>query len=153
TYASGRPFTVSAGSSLSNALDPFGAATAVPNLVGPLVTPENPDCWFYNSRQATCKTLAPSASEIFQLQATGQMGNAGRNILRGPNTRVFDFSLQRSFPITERAGLEFRWEVFNLFNTTQLALPSRDFSSSAAGTITSLASDPRVMQFALRMKF
>lgn len=153
TYAAGRPFTVSAGSSLSNALDPFGAATAVPNIIGSIAEPHNPDCWFYNSRQSVCKTLAPSATDGFQLQSSGQLGNAGRNILRGPNTRVFDFSLQREFPIHEAMGLELRWEVFNLFNTTQFALPARDFSSSAAGTITSLASDPRLMQFALRFKF
>ncbi len=153
TYASGRPFTVGAGSNLSNAIDPFGAATAVPNLIGAVVQPDSPDCWFYNSRQATCKTLAPSATDFFQLQPTGQLGNVGRNTLRGPSTHVFDFSLQRNFPIREQVGIEFRWEVFNLFNTTQFALPSRDFSSSAAGTITTLASDPRVMQFALRLKF
>jgi len=153
TYAAGRPFTVGAGSSLSNALDPYGAATAVPNVIGPIATPQNVDCWFYNSRQSACKTLAPNAADGFQLQQQGQLGNAGRNILRGPNTRVFDFSLQREFPIREAAGLEFRWEVFNLFNTTQFALPSRDFSSSSAGTITTLASDPRIMQFALRLKF
>jgi len=153
TYASGRPFTVGAGSNLSNALDPFGAATAVPNLIGTVVQPNDVDCWFYNSRQSACKSLAPGATDAFQLQATGQLGNAGRNTLRGPNTRVFDFSLQRELPVNERIGLEFRWEVFNLFNTTQFALPSRDFSSSAAGTITTLASDPRVMQFALRLKF
>ena len=153
TYAAGRPFTVSSGSSLSNALDPFGAATAVPNIVGTIVQPQNVDCWFYNSRQATCKNLAPGVTDGFALQASGKLGNAGRNILRGPNTRVFDFSLQREFPIREAMGLEFRWEVFNLFNTTQFALPNRDFSSGAAGTITTLASDPRVMQFALRFKF
>ncbi len=153
TYAAGRPFTVTAGGSLSNALDPFGAATAVPNVVGTIVEPHNVDCWFYNSRQAACRNLAPGATDGFQLQASGQKGNAGRNILRGPNTRVFDFSLQRDFPIRENMGLEFRWEVFNLFNTTQFALPARDFSSGAAGTITTLASDPRVMQFALRFKF
>jgi len=153
TYAAGRPFTVTAGGSLSNALDPFGAATAVPNVVGPIVQPQNVDCWFYNSRQAGCKPFAQGLTDGFQLQASGQRGNAGRNILRGPNTRVFDFSLQRDFPIRENMGLEFRWEVFNLFNTTQFSLPSRDFSSGAAGTITTLASDPRVMQFALRFKF
>jgi hypothetical protein len=153
TYADGRPFTVGAGGSLSSALDPFGAATAVPNIIGPIAQPGNVDCWFYNSRQSACKTLAPTATDGFQLQAAGQLGNAGRNILRGPNARVFDFSLQRDFLITERSGFEFRWEVFNLFNTTQFALPNRDFSSSAAGTITTLASDPRVMQFALRFKF
>lgn len=153
TYAAGRPFTVTAGGGLSNALDPFGAVTAVPNIVGAIVQPQNVDCWFYNSRQGGCKPFAQGATDGFQLQASGQRGNAGRNILRGPNTRVFDFSLQRDFPIRENMGLEFRWEVFNLFNTTQFALPARDFSSSAAGTITTLASDPRVMQFALRFKF
>jgi hypothetical protein len=153
TYAAGRPFTVGAGSSLSNALDPYGAVTAVPNIIGPIATPHDVDCWFYNSRQSACRTLAPSATDGFQLQSTGQLGNAGRNIVRAPDTRVFDFSLQRDFPIRERVGLEFRWEVFNLLNTTQFALPSRDFSSSSAGTITTLASDPRVMQFALRLKF
>jgi hypothetical protein len=153
TYASGRPFTVGAGSGLSNALDPFGAVTAVPNIIGTIAQPHNVDCWFYNSRQSACKTLAPGVTDGFQLQASGQTGNAGRNILRGPNTRVFDFSLQREFPIRENMGVEFRWEVFNLFNTTQFSLPSRDFSSPAAGSITTLASDPRVMQFALRFKF
>ncbi len=153
TYAAGRPYTVTSGGSLGSALDPFGAATALPNIVGPVVTPNNVDCWFYNSRQSACKSLAPSASDFFQLQQPGQIGNSGRNILRGPNTRVFDFSLQRDFPIRERASLEFRWEVFNLFNTTQFALPTRDFSSGSAGTITTLASDPRLMQFALRLRF
>jgi hypothetical protein len=153
TYAAGRPFTVGAGSSLSNALDPYGAVTAVPNIIGPIATPHDVDCWFYNSRQSACQTLAPSSTDGFQLQSTGQLGNAGRNILRAPNTRVFDFSLQRDFPIREAMGLEFRWEVFNLFNTTQFSLPNRDFSSSSAGTITTLASDPRVMQFALRLMF
>jgi len=153
TYAAGRPFTVSSGGSLSSALDPFGAATAVPNIIGPAVTPNNVDCWFYNSRRSACTSLAPGAADFFQLQQPGQLGNAGRNILRGPNTRVFDFSLQREFPIRENVGLEFRWEVFNLTNTTQFSLPARDFSSGSAGSITSLASDPRVMQFALRLKF
>jgi hypothetical protein len=153
TYASGRPFTVRAGTNLSNAIDPFGAATAVPNVIGPVVEPHNVDCWFYNSRQPACRSLAPNASDAFQLQQSGQLGNAGRNTLRAPSTRVFDFSLQRNFPIREQLGLEFRWEVFNLLNTTQFSIPQNDFSSSAAGTITTLASDPRVMQFALRLKF
>ena len=117
---------------------------------------------FERSRAHSGVSLTPSAGAspadrinpaAFSVPAPGTWGNAGRNILRGPNTRVFDFSLQRDFPIRENMGLEFRWEVFNLFNTTQFALPARDFSSSAAGTITTLASDPRVMQFALRFKF
>ncbi len=68
-------------------------------------------------------------------------------------TNVFDFALTRDFPIHESLALQFRWEVFNLTNTVQFGQPSNNFSSSSAGTITSLAGDPRVMQFALRLSF
>lgn len=153
TFATGRPLTINSGGSLSTALDPFGAATALPNVIGTPLLPQNVDCWFYSSRNPACKALAPNASDAFALQSPGQLGNAGRNILRAPGTNVFDFSLQREFPIHDTTGLEFRWEVFNLTNSVQFGFPSRDFSSSAAGTITSLAGDARIMQFALRLKF
>ena len=149
TYAGGRPMTIGAGGSVSNSLDPFGAVTSVPKVVGTPLVPANVDCWFYSSRNRACG----SGTDAFQLQPPGQFGNAGRNILRGPDTRVFDFAVHREFPLREAANLEFRWEVFNLTNTVQFGFPNRDFSSSAAGAITSLAGDPRVMQFALRARF
>jgi hypothetical protein len=74
-------------------------------------------------------------------------------MLRGPHASVFDFSLMREIPIYERTNVQFRWEVFNLFNTPLFGQPSGNFSSSAAGQITSLSGDPRVMQFALRLAF
>jgi hypothetical protein len=83
----------------------------------------------------------------------GEFGNSGRNTLRGPHTNVFDFALMRDFPITERARLQARWEMFNVTNTPQFALPNGSISDSSAATITSLASDPRIMQFALRLSF
>ena len=54
------------------------------------------------------------------------------------------------FFITERTTLQFRWEVFNLSNTAQFGLPSGNYSGGTPGVITSLAGDPRIMQFALR---
>jgi hypothetical protein len=59
----------------------------------------------------------------------------------------------KNFVITEGKNLQFRWEMFNLFNTPIFGPPSADFSQSSAGQITSLAGDPRVMQFALRLSF
>jgi hypothetical protein len=150
TFSSGRPFTVNSGSSLSSAIDPYGAATAVPYVIG---TPEiigQVGCWFYASQNPACPS---GLSNAFQLQAPGQFGNAGRNILRGPHTDVFDLSILKDFRITEATNLQLRWEIFNLTNTKILALPSGNFSTSAAGAITSLAGDPRVMQFALRFSF
>jgi hypothetical protein len=153
TFASGRPFTVSSGGTIANSLDSFGAVAATPNLVGTPHTLGNVDCWFFVAGNKSCAALEPGLTDAYQLQAAGSLGNVGRNTLRGPHTNVFDFALIRDFPIHESLGLQFRWEVFNLTNTVQFGQPSNNFSSSSAGTITSLAGDPRVMQFALRLSF
>ncbi len=153
TFASGRPFTVDSGSSYSTAIDYYGAATAVPNVIG---TPEiigNVNCWFYASNNKACTAIAPHGTNAFAEQRLGQFGKAGRNILRGPHTNVFDFALMRDFLIVERASLEARWEVFNLANTPQFGQPNNNLSSGAVGSITTLASDARIMQFALRLSF
>ncbi len=153
TFASGLPFTVLSGGNYDNAIDPYGAASALPNVVGQPVIVGSTSCWFYVSTNAACRALDPNARDAFALQQLGQFGNSGRNTLRGPHTNVFDFALMRDFPITERVRLQGRWEMFNLANTPQFALPNGSISDSSAATITSLASDPRIMQFALRLSF
>jgi hypothetical protein len=81
-------------------------------------------------------------------------GNLGRNILRGPYQKRFDFGLSKSTPITERVGLEFRWDVFNLFNNVNFQTPANDFvDQTDFGTITTTIGGPRVMQFGLKLKF
>ena len=44
------------------------------------------------------------------------IGNLGRNVLRGPSQSNIDFSVGKRFPLNESRGLEFRADVFNLFN-------------------------------------
>ena len=153
TFASGRPFTVSSGGSIAGTLDAFGAVAATPNQIGDPVIVGNVNCWYFVAKNAACAALRPNLTDAFQLQSPGFLGNVGRNTLRGPHTNVFDFALMRDFPIHESVGLQFRWEVFNLTNTVQFGQPSNNFSSGSAGAITSLAGDPRVMQFALRLAF
>ncbi|HTZ89564.1 MAG TPA: TonB-dependent receptor [Alloacidobacterium sp.] len=152
TFYSGHPYTVNAGGTLSDALDPYGDATATPFLIGTPHTVGDPNCWFFASENKSCGQLAPNLTDAYALPPAGQFGNSGRNSLVGPRTNVFDASLLREFPI-ERANLEFRWEVFNVTNTPEFGQPNSNFSSSAAGTITTLSGDPRVMQFALRLSF
>ncbi len=79
-------------------------------------------------------------------------GNSGRNILYGPGLVNFDFSLFRHIPITERVNLEFRTEVFNIFNHPNFGLPNASIDTPQAGIITS-ARDPRQIQFALQLQF
>jgi hypothetical protein len=88
-------------------------------------------------------------------------GNAGRNILRGPVQRQFDFALVKDTQISERYGVELRWEGFNVFNQatfsnpSALTLPTTNaaIATSNVGQITSTIGGPRTMQIALRMKF
>ncbi len=92
------------------------------------------------------------------------IGNAGRNILRGPFQQNWDFSIFKRFRITESHALEFRTEFFNLWNQPVFAspgcgvgpcgLPSVDIQSGAgAGAIESTANRPRVIQLVLRYTF
>ena len=81
-------------------------------------------------------------------------GNCGVGILRGPNQRNLDFSVMRNFSITERNKIQFRAEFFNLFNTPNFGLPVNDHNAGPAfGLITSSASNPRIIQFALKYQF
>ena len=153
TFYSGHPFTVNAGGTLTDSLEPYGYATAVPFVTGKPTLVHDPTCWFYVSGNKNCGKMDPSGTNAYTLPASGVIGNSGRNTLNGPRTDVFDASLLREFPLGERANLEFRWEVFNVTNTPEFGQPSGNVSSSAAGSITTLSGDPRVMQFALRLSF
>lgn len=80
-------------------------------------------------------------------------GNNGRNTLRGPGFATFDLSIQRRIPATGRVGATLRWDIFNVFNRANLGNPNADITGANVGTISALAGDPRVMQFALRLTF
>jgi len=128
-------------------------ATAVPNVIGTSHIVGSPDCWFYAAQNSHCQALAPGLTNAFALPASGTVGDSGRNTLRGPHTSVFNAALMREFSFGERTNLEFRWEVFYVTNTPLFGRPNSNFSRGAAGTITTLSGDPRVMQFALRLAF
>jgi hypothetical protein len=88
------------------------------------------------------------------------VGNTARNILRGPAALNTDFSLFKNFRIRETKNLQFRFEVFNLFNTPQFAQPGAALNSPATfgqslGTITTIGGfgSNRQIQLALRLNF
>lgn len=88
----------------------------------------------------------------FMSARLGTFGNAGRNILRGPNTINVDFSAHKLFAIRERVRLQYRAEFFNVFNHTLLNNPDTAVNDSTFGRITS-ARDPRILQMALKLIF
>jgi len=94
-------------------------------------------------------------TSAFAVQAPGLLGNARRNCIYGPPQRHLDFSLTKDFPIRENVKLQFRAESFNLTNTPNFAEPNTNLGSPTFGEITSTAvgSNPRLLQFALRLLF
>ncbi len=64
--------------------------------------------------------LNPAA---FAIPAPGTYGNLPRNFLKGPNFHQFDLTLQKQFSLTERVFVEFRSEIYNLFNRANFANP------------------------------
>jgi hypothetical protein len=83
----------------------------------------------------------------------GEIGN--RNVFRGPGFWNVDTALLKNFqmPWSEHHQLQIRWESFNLFNHNSFGLPAVGITGTTFGTITSSASAPREMQFALRYTF
>jgi len=83
-------------------------------------------------------------------------GNAGVGIIEGPGQFNWDLGIIKKFAFSwprEGAGMEFRADFFNAFNHTQFANPSLNFSSATFGRITDTLVGPRVVQFALKLKF
>ncbi len=89
----------------------------------------------------------------FARQATGTYGNAGRNVLRGPGAWDLDMALSRGFALRESVKLNFRWEVFNVFNHARFNNPGTSLSNGTTFGIISTAQDPRIMQVAAKVVF
>ena len=113
--------------------------TGMPDLTGDPKGAETVQQWF----NLAAFTQVPS----------GQFGNAGRNILRGPGWITFDMSVQRRIDLTSRVNATVRADIFNVFNRANFGLPERNIASATAGVISTLAGDPRVMQLSLRFGF
>jgi hypothetical protein len=91
----------------------------------------------------------------YTIPAPYLFGTAGRSSLRGPGLFTADWALNKAFFVGETRSLTLRWEVYNVFNNTNLALPNGAVDSGAnnAGRITSLLSPMRQMQLGLRFAF
>jgi hypothetical protein len=79
------------------------------------------------------------------------LGTASRNPVRGPAYRDLDMALVKHMKLPLETDVEFRAEMFDVTNTPAFSQPNGSFGSAAFGSITSTTTDPRVMQFALRL--
>jgi len=91
--------------------------------------------------------------------APGQLGNAGKGVIRGSGNNKWDLIISRLLRIADRHQVEFRAELFNAFNHPQFDDPVvTPGNNPLAGKITS-ASDfgftqtERVIQLGLKYSF
>ena len=111
-------------------------------------------------------TLYPhTVSEFFNPNAflppaAGTYGNVSRDSLAGPDLTELDVSALKTSHITQRLGLEFRAEFFNILNHTNLLTPNEVVYSSAtsgvsptAGVVTATSTTSRQIQFGAKLQF
>jgi hypothetical protein len=100
------------------------------------------------------KTYAQWFSGSFSTPALGAWGDLGSGVVRSPGRDNWNISLFKEFVLNENRGsaLELRFESFNTLNHTQFDGVNSTYGAGGFGAINSVF-DPRVFQFALKLKF
>ena len=109
------------------------------------------------SAQTVARFFNPT---VFARPAAGTVGNAPKDVVRGPGINNWDTSVFKDLPIKERVRFSFRWEFYNTFNHTQFFAMDTTARFDASGNqanarFGALISnrDPRRMQGSLRVTF
>ncbi len=108
-------------------------------------------CLSFNSG-ANC-TDPNAVQGLFQLPNVGELGELDQTPIFGPSRLKVDFNLSKRTQITESTNLEFRWEVFNALNNVNFCTPTTNILSASFGQTTCTITNPRLMQFALKLNF
>jgi len=128
-----------------NFINANGAALIRPNQTcNPVLSNPTLSAWF----NASC----------FSQPAAGQIGNANRTPLSGPDFVNTDFSIIKHFVPREGWRVDFRTEFFNLFNHPQFGAPGgngsgADFNSPTFAVVNYTVNNPRLVQFGLKLAF
>jgi hypothetical protein len=127
-----------------------------PDVTGPVGVTGNPSQWFANKAVfvSPCVPAVPPAK-----LPTCHTGGLGRDAITGPNFVNTDFSIIKDTKVTERFNLQFRAEMFDVFNHPNFGNPVLTVTSSAFGQIQSTRfptgdfGSSRQIQFALKLHF
>lgn len=149
TLETGIPFTVTTTDTTDTGPNHASRANCIGNAYSGATT--NPAMLVGST--ATGFYINPAA---FQIPALGTLGTCAPRNFHGPGIENLDTSLFKIFAFTEHYKLEFRSEFFNIFNHPNFANPSSSFTTSGLGSfgkIFSTTTDPREIQFALKLYF
>jgi hypothetical protein len=120
-------------------------------------------CNIYSANHSVHQYFNPTC---FVAPPIGQLGNASRVPVVGPDYVNTEFSVIKQFALPREMGLNFRAEFFNLWNHAQFGLPVNDLAvaslnpadgtiqqSNGFGAANSTVNNPRLIQFALKLTF
>lgn len=138
---SGQPFNVTSGTDTN--FD--GTNNDRPNMIA------NPRLPAGRNRFAKSAMYFNTAAFVVPPAGT-PYGNASFNMLYGPNYVNTDLSVSKTLAVDQKVAIQFRGELFNVFNNVNMNLPNSNKKSPAFGTISS-AAEPRIVQLALRLSF
>jgi hypothetical protein len=145
-FATGLPVTMVETTDYSLLGTSFGGPITLPvdtpEIVGPLS--------ISNPRNSTNNEFFSPAA--FGPQALGTEGDSPRRWFHGPGLNNWDFALLKNTALTERVNLEFRAELFNVFNHTQFNTPLGLTGSASFGQVTS-DTGPRIGQLSMKLSF
>jgi hypothetical protein len=171
---SGNPINILAGNPLAipgttigalNIASFTGVATIRPDLIAPVQVIGKPTQWFSN---VVCDPRDPRgcpAGAVFALPVgpgnVFHFGSLGRNVIIGPDFKNVDFSVLKNTRITEDVRLQFRAEIFDVFNHANFGQPGRvaQVGSTSFGVITNTrfptgdSGSSRQVQLALKLVF
>lgn len=134
---------------------PFTVISSIDvNLDGNLTDRLNSMAGVREVGSGSLRYVFPSATEqIRSLAVAGADGAIGRNTFRAPGIVNTDLAVNKLFQFTERHQLEFRTEIFNLFNHAHFGIPAHTLFAPGLGRAVSTTAPARTVQFAARYKF
>jgi hypothetical protein len=154
TAQSGFPIRITSGDDNEELSSFFFEPPGEPNLTGPFHTQDARKHDGFQFSQAlfdNCNTIDCPGDPTAVV--AGTVGNAPRSICCNPGILNFDAGLFKGFKLTERLGLEFRTEFYNLFNHSQLYSVDGNISDGPDFGKALKAREPREIQFALKLIF
>jgi len=126
-----------------------------PNRVGDVHIIGNHFHWYTTTNGVPLQPHGVPGDTIgpWQRPAPGAFGNAGRNSLTGPGFWQTDVSVIKNFRLKEDAAIQFRADIFNLFNTVNLSTPDACVDCVGEGSVFVTVGQQRALQFGLRLEF
>jgi isopentenyl-diphosphate delta-isomerase type 1 len=91
--------------------------------------------------------------QVFFNPMAGEVGNLGILAFDGPSQFVTDLSITKRVRVWKQAGLRFRADIFNLFNTVNFWVADDDINSTTFGRIIDTTTSPRLIQLQVKVDF